>query len=218
MTVWNTIANMWTLDVSLSSFFETLESEIASQDCWRYNASEEIAALRTPNQWCWYASYWRYSLRRIQGSERGVPGHLTVGVELWRETAEQECLWVHARQPLIYVGFSPGNDWWSDDMAVNCLGSPLSYADGQVEPPTENAPYLWTWAGEDEERWNRRNWFFVLLLCSIEHKEDIVNNIVAPLRSLLVTNSDRDAAFGGTQAINTVLVGDPPNYCRRSPQ
>ena len=203
MTIWNTIANMKALDASLGPFFEVLENEIRSQDCWSYRDSEEIACLSTPNGWCWYTSYVRYSLRQIprgKGRQRG-PGNVTVGVELWREVADHENPWKYAKQPLFYIGFSPGNDWWSDDMALDYRGSPAWYPDGEVTPPTENAPYLWTWNGEDSDRWSLRNWFFVLPLCSIKRREDIENEIIAPLRSLLVNNSDPNEVFDGRRAI-----------------
>ena len=203
MTIWNTIANMQALDASLGSFFQVLESEISIQDCWRLHGAEEIACSNTPNNWCYYTSYVRYSLRRIprgENRQRG-PGNLTIGVELWREVDNQENLWEHAKQPLIYAGFSPGNDYWSDDMALDCRGVPTWYPDGEIHQPTEDDPYLWTWNGEDEDRWSLRNWFFVLPLCSIGRREDIQSEIIAPLRSLLVDNSDPNTVFDGRQAI-----------------
>ncbi|MCY4488262.1 MAG: hypothetical protein OXF11_14270 [Deltaproteobacteria bacterium] len=203
MTVWNTIANMQALDASLASFFQVIENEISGQDCWGFHNSTEVASLVTPNGWCWYASYMRYSLRRIprgKGRQRG-PGNLTVGVELWREVTDQDNLWEHAKQPLIYVGFCPGNDYWCDDMALDCLGAPTWYPDGEIHPPTEKDPKLWTWNGEDGDRWSLRSWFFVLQLCSIERREDIEKNIVAPLRSLLVDNSDPNTVFFETQVL-----------------
>ncbi len=203
MTVWNTIANMWALDASLGSFFQVLENEIANQDCWRLQDSKEFDDLTTPNVWCCYAYYVQYSLRKIpkgEGRNRG-PGNLTVGVELWREVVDQENLWEHATQPLIYVGFSPGNDYWSDDMALDCRGAPKWYTGGEITQPDCNDPYLWKWNGEDEHRWSLRNWFFVLQLCSIECREDIENNIIVPVRSLLVGNDDPNTAFDGRPGI-----------------
>ena len=203
MIVWNTFANVHALDDSLESFFQVLENAISSQKCWRFRNSEEIASLTTPNGWCYYASYRRYSLLRIprgEGRQRG-PGNLTVGVELWREVYDQDNLWEYAKQPLIYVGFSPRNDYWSDDMALDCLGSPTWYRDEEVRPPTKEDPHLWIWNGEDGVRWSLRSWFFVLQLCSIERREDIESNILAPLHSLLVDNIEPNTAFFETPAL-----------------
>lgn len=204
MTVWNTIANMRALDTSLGLFFEVLKSEIGNQDCWELWGSKEDAPSKTPNNWCSYALYMRYSLRKIprgRGRNRG-PGDLTVGVELWREVAEQEDLWEQAKQPLIYVGFSPGkNDWWSDDMALDCRGSPAWHSDEKVVSPTEDTPYLRRWSDNDRGRWSRRSWFFALPLCAIGRREDIETEIMVPLRALLVDNSGPGTAFDGTRAI-----------------
>ena len=211
MTVWNTVANMQALDASLGSFFEVAESEIRRQDCWRVGECKELTRVRTPNRWCCYTAYARYTLRKIPRGEnrnRG-PGNLTIGVELWREVANQEDPWEHAKQPLIYVGFSPKSDHWSDDMALDCLGEPTWYPDSELAPPEDNAPYLWTWNGEEKDRWSLRNWFFVLQLCSIECQEDIANEIIIPVRSLLVDNSDPNIAFDGTQAVRTVVAAGP---------
>ena len=130
-------------------------------------------------------------------------------MELWREVAGRETPWEHAKQPLIYVGFSPGNDYWSDDMALDGLGSPTWYPDGEVDPQTENYPYLWTWNGKDKDRWSLRDWFFVLQLCSIECREDIENEIMAPLRSLLADNGDTNMAFDGKRALRTITAAGP---------
>lgn len=212
MTVWNTITNMKALDISIESFFQAFGSEISNTNCWRLETSIELSTnLRTSNNWCWFAQYMRYTLHRIGirgGDERRVPGNLTVGVELWREVTNQENLWEHAKQPLIYVGYSPRNDYWSDNMALDCLGSPTWYSDGEIAPPRDNNPYLWTWNGEDNDRWSLRNWFFVLPLCSVGRREDIENEIIVPLRSLLIDNSDRQTAFDGRRAIRTVLTVD----------
>ena len=201
--VWNTIANMKVLDDSIESFFQVLASEIEKQDCWKFKTSEQVAALATPMDWCWYAIYMRYSLYRIGGGERRVPGDLTVGVELWREVIDQENAWVYAKQPLIYTGFSPKtkNGWWSENMALDYRKVPAQYPGGEIISPTKDAPYLWKWNGEDQNRWSRCKWFFVLPLFSIGSREDVGNEIIAPLRSLLVNNSDSNTAFEGRQAI-----------------
>ena len=211
MTIWNTIANMRALDASLGSFFQVLESEITSQDCWRFHDSEEFDSLTTPNGWCDYTYYVRYSLRKVpkgKGRNRG-PANLTIGVELWREVVDQENLWEHAKQPLIYVGFSPGNDYWSDDMALDCLGSPTWYTDGEIVQPDDDDPYLWTCNGEGEDRWSLRNWFFALPLGAIERREDIENEIISPVRSLLIDNYNPNAAFDRKQAVRTVVAAGP---------
>ena len=208
MIVWNTIANMQALDASLGSFFEVTESEIGRQDCWRFRDSDEVECLSTPNGWCSYASYVRYSLLRIPRGERRQrgPGNLTVGVELWREVASQESPWEHAKQPLVYVGFCPGNDYWSYDMALDPLGESTWYSDSEIAPPEDDDPYLWIWNCDDEDRWSLRRWFFVLQLCSIECREDIEKEIITPIRSLLVDNTDPNIAFDGTQAVRTVVA------------
>ena len=201
---WNTIANMKVLDASLTSFFEVIESEIKGQSCWTLNGSERIHDQETPNGWCRYARYMRYSLSKIprgEGRNRG-PGHLTVGVELWREVMDERKIWIHAKQPLIYVGFWPkGNDWWNEWMALDCLGAPT---DEEVVEPTKDAPYLWTYNGRDNSRWSLCDWFFVLRLCSIRCREDVLQEIVIPLRSLLVDDNDLHTAFGTTHAISTI--------------
>lgn len=209
MTVWNTITNMGTLDASLGSFFQVLGDEIGAQNCWRLKDVHDEATLATSNEWCYYAYYVRYSLLRIQrGAERyRGPGNLTIGVELWREVTNQENIWEYAKQPLIYVGFSPRRrDYWSDDMALDFQGAPKWYPDGDVACPTDDAPYLWTWRGEGEDRWSLRDWFFVLPLCSIERREDIQNEIIAPLRSLLHDNYDPNTAFSGRRALSTIAT------------
>ena len=211
MTVWNTIANMKTLDASLGSFFQVLEGEIGNQNCWIFDGSESLPNLKSPNGWYRHTAHVRYSLRRIprgEGRKRG-PGNLTVSVELWREVSNQDNLWEHAKRPLIYVGFSPRKDYWSDDMALDCRGSSIWYTDEGIVPPEDNNPYLWTWSGDNEDRWSLRNWFFVLQLCTIERREDIEREIISPVRSLLVDNGDRNSIFHGKQAVRTVAVADP---------
>lgn len=207
MTVWNTIANMRTLDASIISFFRVLEEQISDQDSWRLGDSEEAASSSFPNGWCRYASYIRYPLRRVpkgEGRNRG-PANLTVGVELWREVANQGDVWQYASEPLIYVGFCPEkSDWWDDGMACDYRGIPVQFADGQIVPPTENTPYLWTWNGENEDdRWSLRNWFFVLEMFSITDRENIQKDIIGPLCSLIVDNADGVVAFEGTTVIRT---------------
>lgn len=207
MIVWNTIANMRALDASISSFFRALESKIATQNGWRFLESEEIYCPKTSNGWCYYASYWRYSLRRVpRGTNRNRgPGNLTVGVELWRDVVDDRNAWPYAKHPLIYVGFSPyqNDDYcWADDMACDHLGTTPAYPNDEIVPPTENAPYLWTWSGE-KGRWSLRNWFFVLSMFAISDREDIQREIVGPLYSLLVENGNPAEIFQETQVIQT---------------
>ena len=140
MTVWNTIANMMTLDASVQSFFRVIEEKINDQDCWRLIGSEEESSSTSANGWCCYAWYIRYPLRRVPHGEehnRG-PANLTVGLELWREVTDQGEAWQYAKQPLVYVGFSPGKDnYWGEDMACDYRGRP---AHEEVVSPTQGSP------------------------------------------------------------------------------
>ncbi len=205
MTVWNTVANMRALDASIVSFFRVLEEQIGDQALWQLGESEEVASSNSPNGWCRYAWYRLYPLRRVPRGEarnRG-PANLTVGVELWREVANQENAWQYAKEPLIYVGYCPKkNDYWGEDMACDYQGIPFQYPDDEVVAPTEGAPYLWTWNGEEEDvRWSLRTWYFILKMFSINSREEIQAQVIRPLKSLIGDNANRDVAFQGSSVI-----------------
>ena len=201
--VWKTVENMRTLDSSLYSFFQTLEADLKNQDAWSVNNTEVLNSKTTPNEWCEYSEYRNYRLNRPPQGRRGPPGllgYLTVGVELWREVNEPDTAWCHARQPLIYVGFAPGRDWWDEDLALDYRGDPVSHYDGTIVVPTEETPFLWKWDGEDGSVWCKRSWFFVLQLLRINSRNDLQREIIEPLSSLLCGSSPNDA-FNNRRAI-----------------
>ena len=207
MTVWNTVANMRVLDASIVSFFRALEEQISDQALWQLVDPEEAASSSSPNGWCRNAWYGLYPLRRVprgEGRNRG-PANLTVGVELWREVPSQENAWQYAREPLIYVGYCPArNDWWHEDMACDYQGIPVHYPSGEVMAPTKGTPYLWTLNGEDvDARWSLRNWYFILKLFSTHSRDEIRNEIIDPLKSLIGDNASRDVAFQRSSVIQT---------------
>ena len=207
--IWNTVENMRQIEASLCSFFEVLEHELERQGPLTGSESKIAGEKRTDKGWCYYAEYRRYRLKRPApdtGRSRFF-GNLTVGIELWREIDEPSDAWCHAREPLIYVGFTPGsgpNNYWDQQMALDYRGSPLPAMKGdQTVEPIEEAPWLWLWEGDDseEKRWDQRSWFFVLRLFDIDSTKAVQLQILEPLRSLLVDRLRPQNAFANTTAV-----------------
>ena len=207
--VWNTIENMRRLDTSISSFFDVLEEELENEGPLIGTDPNNAGTEYTDKGWCCYAEYRRYRLKKMApntGKYR-IFGNLTVGVELWREVDEPSAAWCHAREPLIYVGFTPGRDsdnYWDQAMALDYRGSPLPAGEGdRTVEPTEMVPWLWLWEGDEseEERWDRRNWFFMLRLFDINSKEALQLEIIEPLENLLADGLSPYQAFRSRKAI-----------------
>lgn len=219
--VWNTIENMRRLDASVNSFFEVLEGELENEGPLTGTDAKNAGSKYTDKGWCYYAEYRRYRLKRPtpDTGRSKFFGNLTVGVELWREVDEPSAAWCHAREPLIYVGFTPGrspNNYWNEEMALDYHGSPLPAIEGdQTVEPTETAPWLWLWDGDnsEEETWDQRNWFFVLRLFDIDSTEALQLQIIEQLRNLLVDKLSPQQAFSNRKAIlrrpDTILADTP---------
>ena len=207
--VWNTIENMRRLEVSVNSFFEVLERELENQGPLTGTESKGAGEKDTDKGWCYYAEYRRYRLKwpALDTGRSRFFGNLSVGVELWREIDEPSDAWCHAREPLIYVGFTPGrspNNYWDQEMALDYRGSPLPAVEGgQTLKPTETTPWLWLWEGDDseEKRWDQRNWFFALRLFDIDSTEAVQFEIIEPLENLLVDKLPPQQSFTNRKAI-----------------
>ena len=209
MAIWQTIQNMRELGSSINAFWPALCTAF-SRDCNLIYIAEQIygEADCTACQWTYIYENRVYVLkeRRQRGRDKNH-GHLTVGVELWREVND-EPQWIHAREPLIYVGFDPMRDsyWTKTDMKLDQHGRFRGeLVSGRILSCEQNQP-LWKYVYEEireENEWKERSWFFVLPLFSIRSPIDIRTEIVTPIRRLF--NGDGPAeAFVGTNAIPTI--------------
>ena len=209
--VWNTVDNMWKLGASIGAFFEVLESELGNGKPLMGAGGQSAGRNKyTRRGWCCYTDYRRYGLQRIKPeTERyNQCGNLTVGVELWREVNDSADAWHLAKEPLIYVGFTPGTtpeNFWGQEMGLDYLGAPLPSGEvGETVAPTETAPWLWWWDEDNPQTpWDQRNWFFVLRLFDIDSREAAQKEIIDPLGSLLAGNNP-SAAFANRRAIQNV--------------
>ena len=220
--VWNTIENMRRLETSVNSFFEVLEREVESQGPLTGTEPNDAGGKYTDKGWCYLAEYRRYRLKwpaPDTGRSRFF-GNLTVGVELWRKIDKPSDAWCYARESLIYVGFSPGsspNNYWDKEMALDYRGTPLPSMEGdQIVEPTERAPWLWLWGGDnpEEQRWDKRNWFFVLRLFDIDSTEAVLFEIIEPLRNLLVDKCPSREALANRKSVrrrSNTMLADPPD-------
>ena len=201
--VWNTVANMRSIEASLYSLFQILECDLCDQHFGAFQGSSELATKPTPRGWCYYADYRCYRFNNPPQGRTGHPGllgHLTVGVELWRELEDPNDAWLHAQEPLIYVGFAPKNDWWDERLALDYRGVPVTQYDGTISSPGDETQCLWVWNGEGVRDWRSISWFFALPLFSIASREDVLEEIIGPVGSLLTGSSPIDA-FNGRRAI-----------------
>ena len=210
--VWQNLENMRKLGTAVNSFYSVLGKKLEESFTKGKPIDVEEEEL-TEGDWCCFATCWVYTLKitKPNGSKQACP--LSVRTELWREINNDKSDWEHAKSPLIYIGFDPdlpkkGNAWGNDYLKLNEWGQPVHNDEDCeiVEPAPNKNPYLWEWPSEDkanksENSWSERSWFFVVPLFDINSTNDIQEQILDPLKSLLVDNKSPEDAFRDSKAI-----------------
>ena len=209
MCVWQTIQNMKKLGSSINRFWPALCTEF-SEDCNQIYIADEMDG-EVDDTACGWARIYQSGIYRLKESRPSAPGRypirgaLTVGVELWREV-DDGSEWCYAREPLIYVGFSPDHkDYWTKmDMRLGQHGEFIGELESGNIRSTEQDRRLWEYVYTEEENqvdeWNQRAWFFVLPLFSIHSPENIRTEIVTPIQRLFNGGCPAEV-FAGTSAI-----------------
>ena len=159
MCVWQTIQNMKKLGSSINRFWSALRTEF-SRDCNQIYIADDINR-EEENTACGWACIYESGVYVLKRRQENVPGRdpkcgeLTIGVELWREVDDNPD-WVHAREPLIYIGFTPSNNdndyWTKTDMRLDQHGEFIGELEnGGICRPTEQDRRLWEYVHTEEE-------------------------------------------------------------------
>ena len=207
--VWQTIENMRHLGLAVNSFYSVLGKKLEESFTKCKPLDSETEEL-IQGEWCCFSTCRSYTLNILKPKNKiKQPCPLSVRTELWREvdhTGNSD--WKHAKTPLIYIGFSPdkGDPWVEEYLKLDMWGSPTMYEvdDGKiVEPTTDGNLWLWEWQSEynDNNKWSERSWFFAIPLLDISSATDIQEQILDPLKSLLLNNKSPENSFEGKKAI-----------------
>ncbi len=139
----------------------------------------------------WVESYGLVSheivLKRGRSPKRG---RIEYAVSLWRKEDERGTAWMGARQSKLYVAYVPpkAEGWFPDTLLV----------DGNGESPEARPMSTRRWTS------NRSGlmagaWFFCVRLLALQSREDLMREVVNPLR-LMMRGVDEDLAFANASA------------------
>jgi hypothetical protein len=142
----------------------------------------------------WLCHYYCYTYRiraRLGSSRLRHLGTVTFAISFWREEDEKGMGWEGGKRSKFYVAFCPSrskDEYWD---------STYLFVDGQGTPGDPEAsalpPFLWAYRKEDGHPWHERNWFFCVILESLQSAEDIQRHAISPLVNLLRGASHQDA-------------------------
>ena len=139
----------------------------------------------------WMIKSYLKDIAMLKGKSRKPYAHIAVQIALYDENEAQIQGW----EPSLYVRYESGEDgfelgafWLSKILEEKCQ------LDGEC---------LWRWQDEDETGWG-----FVLPLVNLNCEEDLIRQIVEPVKKLIAGNTPSDAFPSDSVALRFAVGND----------
>jgi hypothetical protein len=140
----------------------------------------------------WMIKSYLQDIAMLKGKKQKPYAHIAIQIALYDENEAQIQGW----EPSLYVMYGSGEDGFG-------LGSFWLSKILEEKGQLDSSERLWSWKDEDEE-----GWAFVLPLVKLNREEDLVQQIVEPVKKLIADKTRSDAFPSNSVALRFAVGND----------